>query len=193
MKTISAFLRFCCRRPKEIAGRISLSLLFPISIPIIIRIADRLLCGAGLWSSAPASSMRGKEGGTPHLNSAAAVSKSPAPEKTLRTVYLRGWCSWIRWCMPYPPTFMGLITSLLSSWHKRQHFFGHDRVKAKLPTIFSWPSFFLFYWFEFFLFAQANPFPNFWYSVLRGCVLGLLKSGIHFFSATQYVLKHLFF
>ena len=69
-------LALCCRRPKEITGRISFPLLFPISIPIIIRIADRLLCGAGLWKALLRFFVRGKEAVAPHLNSAAAVSKA---------------------------------------------------------------------------------------------------------------------
>ena len=48
----------------------------PISIPIIIRIADRLLCGAGLWKALLRFFVRGKEAVAPHLNSAAAVSKA---------------------------------------------------------------------------------------------------------------------
>ena len=70
-------LALCCRRPKEITGRISFfSPSFPISIPIIIRIADRLLCGAGLWKALLRFFVRGKEAVAPHLNSAAAVSKA---------------------------------------------------------------------------------------------------------------------
>lgn len=45
-------------------------------MPIIIRIADRLLCGPGLWKALLRFFVRGKEAVAPHLNSAAAVSKA---------------------------------------------------------------------------------------------------------------------
>ena len=77
MKTISAFLVYCCRRPKEITGRVfPFPLLFPISIPMIIRIADWLFRGAWLWKALLRFFVRGKEAVAPHLDSAAAVSKA---------------------------------------------------------------------------------------------------------------------
>ena len=71
-------LALCCRRPKEITGRISFfSPSFSnISIPEIIRIADRFLRGAGLWKALLRFFARGKESVASHLDSTAAVCKA---------------------------------------------------------------------------------------------------------------------
>ena len=147
---------------------------------MIIRIADRLLCGAGLWKALLRFFVRGKEAVAPHLNSAAAVvkrtRKSPPEQRlicTSRMVQLDS--------MMYAlsPTFMGLITSLLSYDISIATFFGHDRVKAKTPDHFLAECSFLFLGLEFFLFAQANHFPNL--LIFRsGFVPGLFEVGIHF-------------
>ena len=71
-------LALCCRRPKEITGRLSFfSPSFSnISIPEIIRIADRVLRGAGLWMALLRFFARGKESVASHLDSTAAVCKA---------------------------------------------------------------------------------------------------------------------
>ena len=77
------------------------------------------------------------------------------------------------------PTLMGMITSLLSYDISIATFFGHDKVKAKTPDHFLAESSFLFLGLEFFLFAQANHFPNL--LIFRsGFVPGLFEVGIHF-------------
>ena len=77
------------------------------------------------------------------------------------------------------PTFMGMITSLLSYDISIATFFGHDKVKAKTPGHFLTESFFLFFSFKFFFFAQANHFPNF-LIFSTGFVPGLFEIRIRF-------------
>ena len=104
---------------------------------MIIRIADRLLCGARLWKALLRFFVRGKEAVAPHLNSAAAVvkrtRKSPPEQRLICTSRMVQLDSLM---YALSPTFMGLITSLLSYDISIATFFGHDRVKAKTPDHF---------------------------------------------------------
>ena len=57
------------------------------------------------------------------------------------------------------PTFMGLITSLLSYDISIATFFGHDRVKAKTPDHFLAESSFLFLGLKFFFLRKLIISP----------------------------------
>ena len=52
---------------------------------MIIRIADRLFCGAGLWKALLRFFSRGKEAVAPHLDSTAAVVRKAHQKKLART------------------------------------------------------------------------------------------------------------
>ena len=143
---------------------------------MIIRIADRLFCGVGLWKALLRFFVRGKEAVAPHLDATAAVSKAHQEQRLISTLRMVRFDSMI---YALSPTLMGMITSLLSYDISIATFFGHDRVKAKTPDHFLAESSFLFLGLEFFLFAQANHFPNL--LIFRsGFVPGLFEVGIHF-------------
>ena len=154
-------LALCCRRPKEITGRISFPFFFQYQYQKSYGLLIGFFAGLGFGRLCSASSCvakrRLRRTWRPPPLSVKRTKNSPPEQRLISTLRMVRFDSMI---YALSPTLMGMITSLLSYDISIATFFGHDKVKAKTPDHFLAESSFLFLGLEFFLFAQANHFPN---------------------------------